>query len=1106
MEQINTHDPHGLICLITLVFRYKRLLALFLAVSACSPIRGELLPVIEAREGLSAPRIPLTITFSENGQLVPVVGFTAEDIALSGGTFVDFSGSAATYTLQVIPDQRPASFRVRIAASAAQTKTPVRVTPPNDAPFATWKHRAQIHFPGYAHENVLHNFPVLIVLDEATGFRFSDVEGNDDTPWSDLRFTMADHRTELAYDVESWDQDQRAKIWIKLPALTPRTIIHAYWGKPKQTAPSNNVVFDPDFIGVWHLDTLRNTTTLPLTGEVIGKGVEQSQPGQVGNAVRVTQHGGFGGIKVTDHPALDFGDRDFTLEMWVRKEAPSKGWHNIGEFGKWHTGAEPGKNEWSLGTTDTGNDDKPGFSIEIGDSAHRVNAQENLALNRWTHIAGVRRDTNMSLYVNGEEVGRKTGVKGAVNNVGRNLHFGYFPSQPRLSVRATLDEYRISSSARSAQWIRATHQSIAEPTRFTSIQFEDETPRTSNAAEKTFTAHWAYERPVRPMLPEVSDPSWPKQPIDYFVLARLDEHSFKPSPPADPATWLRRVHLDLIGLPPRLEDLDAFLSDPSDQARERVVDRLLASPHFGERWAQPWLDLARYGDSTGLHEDEIRPSWAWRDWVIHALNKDLPFDQFTIEQLAGDLLPEATQEQKIATGFHRAAPMMLEGGTPKEAARSAQVIDRVNVTGTVWLGTTLECAQCHDHKSDPISQRDYYRLFAYFNNTPGEWGKNVGPGRSAQAGPTVSIGDTTTFVMQEMDKPRNTRIFERGSYEHPKQAVHVGLPDTLFKSELNLASNRLGLAQWIVDPANPLTARVTVNRWWAELFGRGIVSTTDDFGTMGQRPTHPELIDWLAVELVEQDWSFKHLLRTMILSATYAQSSSVHSEILKEDPENIWLSRMSRLRLSAEGLRDNALAIAGLLSPAIGGPPAYPPQPDDLWWIRDDKSPKYMTSRGEDRYRRGLYTIWRRTFLHPSLAIFDAPDRITCAFDRERSNTPLQALTLLNDPMYTEAAFGFARNLQAMNGTLEQRIARAFRTSTGRVPDAIEQQTLVRLYQERADRFKEAPEAARKLIESVRGDLLSRVSPLDREALIELAAWYHVTNTLLNLDETINRG
>ena len=371
--------------------------------------------------------------------------------------------------------------------------------------------------------------------------------------------------------------------------------------------------------------------------------------------------------------------------------------------------------------------------------------------------------------------------------------------------------------------------------RFTSIQFEDETPRKSKAAEK-YSPHWAYERPVRPMLPEVSDPSWPKQPIDYFVLARLDEHSFKPSPPADPAIWLRRVHLDLIGLPPRLEDLDAFLSDPSDQARERVVDRLLASPHFGERWAQPWLDLARYGDSTGLHEDEIRPSWAWRDWVIHALNKDLPFDQFTIEQLAGDLLPEATQEQKIATGFHRAAPMMLEGGTPKEAARSAQVIDRVNVTGTVWLGTTLECAQCHDHKSDPISQRDYYRLFAYFNNTPGEWGKNVGPGRSAQAGPTVSIGDTTTFVMQEMDKPRNTRIFERGSYEHPKQAVHAGLPDTLFKSELNLASNRLGLAQWIVDPANPLTARVTVNRWWAELFGR-IVSTTDDFGTMGQRHT-----------------------------------------------------------------------------------------------------------------------------------------------------------------------------------------------------------------------------------------------------------------------------
>ena len=712
----------------------------------------------------------------------------------------------------------------------------------------------------------------------------------------------------------------------------------------------------------------------------------------------------------------------------------------------------------------------------------------------------------MALYVNGLEAARKTGVRGPVNNVGRDLYFGYFPKKPELSTRATLDEYRISSAARSADWIWATHQATAANSEFVDYRLPGRKPELSVAAAGVFARHWAYERPVRPALPEVSDTDWPKHPVDHFILAGLERNGLRPSPPADDVTWLRRVSLDLVGLPPTLDEIDAFLGDPSPGARKRVVDRLLKSRHFGERWAQPWLDLARYGDSTGIHEDEIRPSWAWRDWVIAALNEDMPFDQFTIEQLAGDLLPNPTLKQRIATGFHRAAPMMLEGGTPKEAARSAQVIDRVNVTGTVWLGATLECAQCHDHKSDPISQRDYFRLFAYFNNTPDEWGPNVGAGRSAMAGPKVSVGDTTSFVMSEMAKPRRTRIYERGEYEHPTESVRTGLPVALHKATRQLPPNRLGLARWIVDPANPLTARVTVNRWWMELFGAGLVGTVDDFGKMGKRPTHPQLLDWLAVDFVEKGWSFKQFLRTIVLSAAYAQSSRVDPGMLRSDPDNVYLGRAPRLRLTAEAVRDNALSIAGLLSPAIGGPPAYPPQPDDIWWIRDDKSPRYTTSKGESRYRRGLYTIWRRTFLHPSLAVFDAPDRVTCAFDRERSNTPLQALALLNDPIYLEAAFGFGRDLSTMtNLTPDARIAYAFRRATARRPMPAETRALAGFYRSRLARYEADTAAARKLVDAVRGELLAGVSPLDTRALANLAAWFHVASVLLNLDETITR-
>jgi hypothetical protein len=618
---------------------------------------------------------------------------------------------------------------------------------------------------------------------------------------------------------------------------------------------------------------------------------------------------------------------------------------------------------------------------------------------------------------------------------------------------------------------------------------------------KEVPTHWAYVPPTRAELPADCE-----SPIDYFVQAELARRGLSPSPPASKEAWLRRVSLDVIGLPPRVEEIDAFLADESSEAREQAVDRLLGSRHFGERWAQPWLDLARYGDSAGIHEDELRPTWPWRDWIVQALNADMPFDRFTIEQLAGDLLPNATLAQKVATGFHRAAAFNTEGGTPKEARRTAQVLDRVNVTGTVWLGTTFECAQCHTHKYDPLSQRDYYRFYAYFNNTPDESGKSVGPGRNQMAGPRIKVGDVSTFVMQDMKAGRATRVFDRGDYEAPTLPVSLGLPRFLHEPAKDLPASRLGLARWLADSANPLTPRVTVNRWWAELFGTGLVATPDDFGKQGAAPTHPELLDWLALEFVEGGWSMKRMLRMMLLSATYAQASTVSAQSLAEDPDCRWMSRAPRLRLSAETIRDNALAISGLLSPALGGPPVFPPQPEGLWWIRDDKSPTYKVSQGESRYRRGLYTIWRRTYLHPSLAIFDAPDRVTCSVNRSRTNTPLQALTLLNDPIFLEAAFGLARRLQDMPSAADARIRHAFRRATARRPSVAESATLLQLYRQQQARFTADPAAAEALIKSVRGDLAASVSIFETAVAADLAAWFQVATVILNLDETITRS
>ncbi|MCA9154836.1 MAG: DUF1553 domain-containing protein, partial [Planctomycetales bacterium] len=883
--------------------------------------------------------------------------------------------------------------------------------------------------------------------------------------------------------------------------------------------------------------------------------------------------------------------------------------------------------------------------------------------------------------------------------------------------------------------------------------------------------HWAYIKPVRAALPTVSDPNWPQNPIDFYVLQRLDREGLQPAPAAQKERLLRRIYLDLIGLPPSPDQIDEFLADESPTAYEHVVDRLLASPQFGAKWARSWLDVARYADTNGYQADQFRSVWPYRDWVVAAMNADMQFDQFTIEQIAGDLLPNATVDQRIATGFHRLTTCNVEAGVDPEENRVNQIVDRVNTTGTVWLGTSIECGQCHSHKYDPISQRDYYGLFAYFNNTPLEvegdgvtynfvgakmdlplndeqqqqreslqtkvdeltsqlaertkqlaarqtdWEKSLtaqldqqpewhplaidrfesaggathellddgsvlvggktpaeddytisatsqwtgitgfkiealtdpslpgsGPGRqnaerpnfvlqefsvtlqpcddepesepqpvslhSARAdyshpqykvadaidgdpttgwaihseffkphwatfltseplgfdcgtrfnfelrqhhgaGRTIgriklwamtgspgddaipaavvevlrlpadkrskkqqreltdyhvgldaetkqlrealaaakkelaSVEPETTLVMVEQSEPRETHLLKRGNFLTPGDTTPPGTPAALHPLPSDARSDRLGLARWLADSENPLTPRVMVNRWWSEIFGRGIVATVEDFGSQGDPPTHPELLDWLACEFRDNDWSMKHTLRLIVTSATYQQSSRVAPEAWQHDPENRLLARGPRFRLPAELVRDNALAVAGLVMTQQGGPPIYPPQPDGVWRHVGRNEPKYLTSTGTNRFRRGLYVVWRRSAPYPSFTNFDAPDRASCAIKRPVTNTPLQALTLLNDPVYIEIAAGLADRIlrESPSSDTDARLRFAFRLATSREPKEPELEHLRQVIEQELARFRANPASAKTLLEGVASDGLDQA---------ELAAWTYL--------------
>ncbi len=895
--------------------------------------------------------------------------------------------------------------------------------------------------------------------------------------------------------------------------------------------------------------------------------------------------------------------------------------------------------------------------------------------------------------------------------------------------------------------------------------------------------HWAYQPIARPRVPDVEHPAADATPIDFFILRRLEQAGLEPMPPADRPQWIRRVSLALIGLPPTPAEVDAFVNDASPDAYEKVVDRLLASQRYGERWAVPWLDLARYADSNGFQADQIRDNWAYRDWVIRALNADMPFDQFVIDQLAGDLLPGATVDQRIATGFNRMTPCNVEAGVHPEANRVNQVVDRVNTTATVFLGTTLECGQCHDHKYDPFTQQDYYRFFAYFNNTPLEvkntsgvtwdfygptmdlprdkasqrrydelqgqladlkgrrkaavraseaeyqqWLATVressrqpvawqpvvperfettggetfavlddgavllsgsvpdtvehvftlapqtgpitaikldvltdesipgnGPGRgdakrsnfilseiivervtddgatplalqdaaadfsqdnwdvaraldgrrktgwaiapefgkphwatftlaqpltlehptdrlrvtlaqyygrgrvigkprisvctsdpsllkvdetirqlaaketlTAQetkqlraafedespplrklgeqiAGVTKQISQLkpdTTLVMVEMDQPRETFVLTRGDYDQPGEKVEPGTPAALPPHAIEPTGDRLELARWLTSPENPLLARVTVNRWWGQLFGTPIVSTPEDFGTQGEAPSHPQLLDWLAAELIDSGWSMKHVHKQIVTSAAFRRGSRITPELLEVDPDNRLLARGPRFRLAAELVRDNALAISGLLSSDMYGPPVMPYQPENLWRSVGRNQPKWQAAADDDRFRRGLYVIWKRAAPYPSFMNFDAPDRGTCTVNRPRTNTPLQALTLLNDPAYAEMALALADRVLAgaPEPTDEARIDYALRLAVSRHATSAETELLKKLLAEERETL-----AADSQMVAARTKPAIAGMKLQTQDKTELAAWCAVANVLLNLDETMTQ-
>ncbi|MFM7807275.1 MAG: DUF1549 and DUF1553 domain-containing protein, partial [Planctomycetota bacterium] len=560
-----------------------------------------------------------------------------------------------------------------------------------------------------------------------------------------------------------------------------------------------------------------------------------------------------------------------------------------------------------------------------------------------------------------------------------------------------------------------------------------------------------------------------------------------PAPEADRATLARRVALDLTGLPPDQALRAAFLADPRPDAYERFVDALLASPAYGERFARVWLDLGRYADTQGYEKDGHRTIWAWRDWVIEALNANMPFDRFTREQLAGDLLPDANERTRVATAFHRNTLNNTEGGTDNEEFRMAAVMDRVATTWNAWMGLSMQCVQCHAHPYDDLSHADYYRFMDFLNQQADADTDDEAPTMPV----TTAHGATQVPVLQELpaDHRRTTHRLDRGALTSPAEVVHAGTPASLHGFDDAWPRDRRGMVDWLVAPSNPLTARVIVNRAWESIFGTGLVATSDDFGVMGDAPSNPELLDDLAIRFRSGGWDLKRLLRELVLSSTYRQSAVRAGVGIERDPSNRLLWHAPRRRLDAEAIRDSALLVSGLLSRTMGGPPVMPPQPDGIWNVVYNGS-QWTTSEGDNRYRRAIYTFWRRSAPYPSLRTLDAVDRATCTVRRVRTNTPLAALVTLNDPAFVECADALARSVDALdpNAAIDAMWHRALL----RAPVEAERAVLHSLYEAERTRYDAAPADAT----AIAGD---------GDQAIRRAALVSVASAILNTDEFLSR-
>lgn len=718
-----------------------------------------------------------------------------------------------------------------------------------------------------------------------------------------------------------------------------------------------------------------------------------------------------------------------------------------------------------------------------------------------------------------------------------------------------------------------------------------------------YKQHWAFSAPENHELPKPEFVSWSKQPIDLFVLEGLENRKLRPSPRADRRTLVRRVTLDLTGLPPTLEQIEAFLGDTSESAFENLVDRLLGSPAYGEHMARYWLDLVRFADTNGLHHDHYREMTPYRDWVIRSFNDNMPMDDFITFQLAGDLFDRPTVDQKIASGFNRLHLIIDRGTALPEESFFRNVVDQVSAVGTAFMGLSMQCAVCHDHKYDPITQKDFYQLSAFFNNFDGEpetggrggtdFKRGLQPpyinlpskqqeenlirlnaeitelelkikelqARQAaakdekaktdntetskdetlqekqseekqseenidtllteelkaltaklktqkNARDTLMVAIPATLVMKERSGVRPTHVMIRGAYTQPGDEVSRDVPGFLPPMKKQEGTKtRMDLAEWFVDPSNPLTARVAVNRFWQQFFGVGLVKTSEDFGSQGESPSHPELLDYLAIRFVNTGWDVKAIVRSIVLSQTYQQTSTATRDQYVSDPENRQLARGSRLRLEAEVVRDQLLATSGLLNARMFGKSVKPPQPEGLWKIvaMPGSYPRiYKSDSGENIYRRSVYTFWKRGLPPPQMTIFDAPTRESCIARRERTNTPLQALLLMNEEQHFAAAMHFAKALLRRSELSdEQRIVIAYETITSQLPNEQRTRHLHSARQEFLELYANHPEAAQEMVAASKDSDIADISVAEHQA--ELASWTMLVHSLLNLDITKTR-